>query len=70
MKEKIHNWWIRNKKSDWLFAFLLTCLFVVVLLVVAGITIIFSLLCEINIGIAAVALFAFMYFGFLILLKF
>ena len=69
MKEKIHDWWIRNKNSDWLYAFLLTCLISVLFLVLVGIVIILHILNSMNIGLYAVGLFVLMFLGFLFLLK-
>jgi len=69
MKEKIRNWWIRNKNSNWLGALLLIYLLMVVVLAILGIAIMLNILYSINIGLAAVGLFALMFLGFLFLLK-
>ena len=69
MKEKIRNWWIRNKNSNWMEAFLLTCLFSMVFLIMFGIVSILVILFNINIGLGAVAMFVLMFLGFLILSK-
>lgn len=69
MKEKIRNWWIRNKNSNWLYAFLLTCFSIVLLLAILGFATILIVLCKIHVGLVIIALFAFLFFAFLILLK-